>query len=329
LSDTLFFQFSSLNNIISFLNVSHISDWTSLLERFLPRQIAITRAKREWELDILARYRSMENVTKDDARQQFLRILKALPYGNSVFFSVRKIDDPIGLLPGRIILGINKRGVHFFRPVPKEYLHSAELRDIMQFGSSNTAVFFKMRVAGVLHIFQFETKQGEEICVALQTHINDVMLRRYSKARSAANSLVNGDISCSSKPQNFEVYEKRLQDLSKAYEESQKKIEKLMDEQQEKNQQEVTLREELEAIHNGLELERRKLLEVTLDRDKLRSLCDEKGTTIQSLMSELRGMEARLAKSGNTKSSKETKSELAEMNNQVNIMCLNLIHCNH
>lgn len=49
--------------------------------------------------------------------------------------------------------------VHFFRPVPKEYLHSAELRDIMQFGSSNTAVFFKMRVAGVLHIFQFETKQ--------------------------------------------------------------------------------------------------------------------------------------------------------------------------
>lgn len=43
--------------------------------------------------------------------------------------------------------------------MPKEYLHSAELRDIMQFGSSSQAVFFKMRVAGVLHIFQFETKQ--------------------------------------------------------------------------------------------------------------------------------------------------------------------------
>ncbi|KAJ0234386.1 Kinesin-like protein KIN-14E [Hirschfeldia incana] len=291
-------------------------DWTSLLERFLPRQIAITRAKREWELDILARYSSMENVTKDDARQQFLRILKALPYGNSVFFSVRKIDDPIGLLPGRIILGINKRGVHFFRPVPKEYLHSAELRDIMQFGSSNTAVFFKMRVAGVLHIFQFETKQGEEICVALQTHINDVMLRRYSKARHGANSLGNGDISCSSKPQNVEVYDKRVQDLSKAFEESQKKNDKLMDELREKHLQEVTLREELEAMRNNLEPERKKILEVTLDRDRLKSLCDEKEETIQTLMSELRGMEARLAKSGNTKSSKETKSESAEMNNQ-------------
>ncbi|XP_048128537.1 kinesin-like protein KIN-14E isoform X2 [Rhodamnia argentea] len=190
-------------------NPESCTDWTSLLERFLPRQIAITRAKREWEMDILSRYRSMEHFTKDDARQQFLRILRTLPYGNSVFFSVRKIDDPIGLLPGRIVLGINKRGVHFFRPVPKEYLHSAELRDIMQFGSSNTAVFFKMRVAGVLHIFQFETKQGEEICVALQTHINDVMLRRYSKARSIASGSVNGDTSNNLKPPSVEVHEKR------------------------------------------------------------------------------------------------------------------------
>ena len=52
------------------------------------------------------------------------------------------------MLPAKLILGINKRGVHFFRPVPKEYIHSAELRDIMQFGSSTQAVFFKMRVAG-------------------------------------------------------------------------------------------------------------------------------------------------------------------------------------
>lgn len=128
------------------------SEWISLLERFLPRQVAITRAKRDWELDIISRFQLMvfikllgftyfglsiylqfastllkpckksslpeysvvwfqEHLSKDDARQQFLRILRTLPYGNSVFFSVRKIDDPIGLLPGKIILGINKRGV--------------------------------------------------------------------------------------------------------------------------------------------------------------------------------------------------------------------------
>ncbi|GMH42931.1 LOW QUALITY PROTEIN: hypothetical protein BSKO_10853 [Bryopsis sp. KO-2023] len=132
--------------------------------------------------------RGAEQGKKKKARMQFLRVLRTLPYGNSVFFSVKRIEDPIGLLPAKLILGINKRGVHFFRPVPKEYLHSAELRDIMQFGSSSQAVFFKMRVAGVLHIFQFETRQGEDICMALQTHINDIMMKRYAKAKAMAQA---------------------------------------------------------------------------------------------------------------------------------------------
>ncbi len=223
------------------------------------RQVLMTRPREEWHLDVLSRYRALEQFSKEEARIQFLRILRSLPYGNSVFFSVKRIEDPIGLLPPKLILGINKRGVHFFRcglgaaggaagalqgrcggaagapqgrlgcccavlppaaawaragracwprqplppavgpsprppfhrcctcphpprrPAPKEYLHSAELRDIMQFGSSSSAVFFKMRVAGVLHIFQFETRQGEDICMALQTHINDIMMKRYTK----------------------------------------------------------------------------------------------------------------------------------------------------
>ena len=48
------------------------------------------------------------------------------------------------------------------------------------------------------------------------------MLRRYSKARSGAGGSINGDLSANSKPPNVDVYEKRVQDLSKALEESQK-----------------------------------------------------------------------------------------------------------
>ncbi|MBA0608177.1 hypothetical protein Godav_020419, partial [Gossypium davidsonii] len=296
-------------------------DWNTLLERFLPRQIALTRARREWELDILSRYCSMEHLTKDDARQQFLRILRTLPYGSSIFFSVRKIDDPIGLLPGRIVLGINKRGVHFFRPVPKEYLHSAELRDIMQFGSSNTAVFFKMRVAGVLHIFQFETKQGEEICVALQTHINDVMLRRYSKARSVANGSVNGDVSNNFKPPSLEEYEKRVQDLSKAVEESQKNTNQLLGELHEKQKQELKTQEELECLKNALRKEKEDLMEVMLDRDRIRSLCEEKDTALQAslifnllklaALLEKKTVEVRLAKLSNLALENNAKGNMA------------------
>ncbi|KAH6799336.1 kinesin-like calmodulin-binding protein [Perilla frutescens var. frutescens] len=293
------------------------TDWTSLLERFLPRQLAITRAKRDWELDVLSRYRSMENLTKDDARQQFLRILRTLPYGNSVFFAVRKIDDPIGLLPGKIILGINKRGVHFFRPVPKEYLHSAELRDIMQFGSSNTAVFFKMRVAGVLHIFQFETKQGEEICVALQTHINDVMLRRYSKARAVANGSINGHSSDNVVRPPLDANEKRVLELSKSLEESENKVNQLQEDLHEKQKQELKMKEDLEGLKGILRSEKKYLEEITCERDKLRNLCDEKDSAIQAGLLEKQNIEVKFAKLNSQGLENNTRKEMVETNNQV------------
>ncbi|KAK4490451.1 hypothetical protein RD792_001128 [Penstemon davidsonii] len=275
-------------------------------------QIAITRAKRDWELDVLSRYRSMENLTKDDARQQFLRILRTLPYGNSVFFAVRKIDDPIGLLPGKIILGINKRGVHFFRPVPKEYLHSAELRDIMQFGSSNTAVFFKMRVAGVLHIFQFETKQGEEICVALQTHINDVMLRRYSKARASTNGSVNGHHSDNVRPPAMDIHEKRVLELSKSLEESENKSNNLQDDLHEKQKQELKMKEDLESLKGMLRSEKQYLEEIISERDKLRNLCDEKDSALQNALMEKQSIEARLVKLNSQGSENNIRKELVD-----------------
>lgn len=80
--------------------------------------------------------------------------------------------------------------------------------------ASLQAVFFKMRVAGVLHIFQFETRQGEDICTALQTHINDIMMKRYSKAKQTSN----GDRSL---PQaNFgPKYEQHVSAIQKSLEE--------------------------------------------------------------------------------------------------------------
>ncbi|PQQ15247.1 Kinesin-like calmodulin-binding protein [Prunus yedoensis var. nudiflora] len=102
-----------------------------------------------------------------------------------------------------------------------------------------------MRVAGVLHIFQFETKQGEEICVALQTHINDVMLRRYSKARSATSGSTNGDLSNNFKPSDVEMYEKRVQDLSKAVEESQRNADQNLEDEIKLRSEELQAKDEI------------------------------------------------------------------------------------
>lgn len=53
------------------------------------------------------------------------------------------------------------------------------------------------------------------------------MLRRYSKARSAAVGSMLGDSSCNLKTQSVEAYEKRVQDLSKGIEESKRNAEQV------------------------------------------------------------------------------------------------------
>jgi hypothetical protein len=208
--------------------------------------------------------------------------------------------------------------VHFFRPVPKEYLHSAELRDIMQFGSSNTAVFFKMRVAGVLHIFQFETKQGEEICVALQTHINDVMLRRYSKARTATSVTSQNDVNQSYKPPNIEMYEKRVQELTKTVEESQKKADRLREDLQLKTKQETEMQEELEGLRYTLQSERQSFKDVKSELDKLKSLCDEKEYALQAALMEKSRLETRLT-SGQGRE-RDTLTTVASVNSDIEMV---------
>ncbi|KAL0906305.1 hypothetical protein M5K25_024788 [Dendrobium thyrsiflorum] len=270
--------------------------WTSLLERFLPREIAIKRPKRKWEFDVLSQYNLMESLLKDDAKKDFLKILCKLPYGNSTFFCVRKIADPIGFLPGMIILGVNKRGVHFFRPVPKEYLHSVELKDVVQFGNNNTSIFFKMKVSGVLRVFQFESKQGEEICFTLQAHIKDATILANSTTHNAVAKYNEGYVSEDANSQRLDMYEQRVQELSKAVEESNMNGDKLLEELQARQKHDIEMQEELEKLIDSLGSEKEKIREVISEQDELKKLCDEKESALQNALVDNQSIEAKLAK---------------------------------
>ena len=166
------------------------------------------------------------------ARRAFLRLIRALPYGDALFFPITfnaadhaapgggsdgsppasastLSPSPLAsLFPSRMLLGVNRRGLHFFRRhAPRQYLHSVPLRDVAQFGATAAAAFFKLRLAGggggegeegggggaaaaapsgPLHLLQFGTAAGEDVCLALQTHIDDVVRRRAAAAAAQA-----------------------------------------------------------------------------------------------------------------------------------------------
>ena len=166
--------------------VEDVATLSTMLGKYLPRVMCNSRSPSDWAEHIARQHVPVKGLSSDEARKALLRMVRALPYGNSIFFPARRVDDPIGLLPGKLTIGINKCGVHFFREQPMEYLYTADLRDIMQFGSAPHAIFFKMRVSGALHVFQFETREGESVCMALQTHINDIMMKKLAD-REAAN----------------------------------------------------------------------------------------------------------------------------------------------
>eukprot|EP00803_Ostreobium_quekettii_P000922 evm.model.scf_757EXC.1 EVM.evm.TU.scf_757EXC.1 scf_757EXC:319-12045(-) len=250
-------------------------DFIKEVEAHITKQVLMTRPREEWRQDVHRRYLALSSQSQNDAKGQFLKILRTLPYGNSVFFMVKRIEDPIGLLPSKLIFGINRRGVHFFRPVPKEYLHSAELRDIMQFGSSSQAVFFKMRVAGVLHIFQFDTKQGEDICMALQTHISDIMMKKYSKAKQlSSNGRTTGTAGLAQA--NFgQKYEQHMKQMQEAVSESETRIQEQVKVNQSLEYEEEKMLEDLKAANDSLKEEETKKNRMQAEVDALRAEVDK------------------------------------------------------
>lgn len=136
-----------------------------------------------------------------DAQALFVRFIQELPHGHSRFFMVERQIDPLHKLPSKTIIGVNQRGIHLFRPSPREYVLWADLRDIRQFGSKYNTVFFVLRMtdasgAAVDQTFQFGTSQGEEICRVLnrqvvehQKRMEAVMERgRLLRANSGVNA---------------------------------------------------------------------------------------------------------------------------------------------
>jgi hypothetical protein len=167
--------------------------------------------------------------------------------------------------------------LRFYTFLPKEYLHSAELCDIMQFGSGTSEVFFHMRITGAFRVFQFDTKQGEDMCVALQTHINDVMIKHLARARFISNGpLKNTGLSSNVKPPSVEVYEKRLHEMSKLLESSQKRIDELVKDMQVKDKREREIQEQPEGLRDKWLSEQKNLSDIAKNRENLWKLLEEK-----------------------------------------------------
>ncbi|CAI5516131.1 unnamed protein product [Closterium sp. Naga37s-1] len=92
------------------LRLADRADWQAEVEKRIPKQFQPLRQKGEWGVDVLTRYKALSKLVPEDAKQEFLKIIRAQPYVGSAFYHVRRIEDPIRVLPEQLLIGINKRG---------------------------------------------------------------------------------------------------------------------------------------------------------------------------------------------------------------------------
>ena len=113
-----------------------------------------------------------QQVFREDARLKFKRIARMLPYGGSTFHIAHSSRVPLDFEPGQIIIGVNKRGLHFFRPKPKKYLNSLALRDILYVRVQGRSLFISAEVNNGDHMdYEFDCATANQIHSAMAGYI--------------------------------------------------------------------------------------------------------------------------------------------------------------
>ena len=97
---------------------------------------------------IMAAHNQSRNVSSEDAKLEFLRIVYHWSTFGSAFFEVKQTSDPT--FPEQLLIAINKSGVNLIHPNTKESLITYPFTSISNWSSGNT--YFNM-VSRLNHFF--------------------------------------------------------------------------------------------------------------------------------------------------------------------------------
>jgi myosin-7 len=90
--------------------VQHVKD-------LIPADLAKAASSSEWKKSILSEYKKSGNITMEQAKLRFLKIIYEWPTFGSTFFEVKQTTEPT--YPDIILIGINKQGVNILHPQTK------------------------------------------------------------------------------------------------------------------------------------------------------------------------------------------------------------------
>ncbi|XP_065580984.1 myosin-VIIa-like isoform X3 [Artemia franciscana] len=142
----------------------------SMLRELVPIDLVKLLSSSDWKKAIAAAHQDDGEMSPDEAKIQFLKILYRWPTFGSAFFEVKQTTDPN--YPELLLIAINKHGVSLIHPQTKEILVTHPFTRISNWSSGNT--YFHMTIGNLIRGSKLlcETSLGYKMDDLLTSYIS-------------------------------------------------------------------------------------------------------------------------------------------------------------
>jgi len=155
------------------------------LKQFVPKDLYSSKKPAEWENLIFRAHSLNINKSEEDAKSEYLEIVKQWPFYGTTFYPPCK---SIGSkkIPAKVIIGVNAEGILLLKR-DKELVSTHPFTEICSWASSSTTFAFEFGSQQESQKYTFETKQGAIIAASIQTYI-DILVQMLKSGEDDDNS---------------------------------------------------------------------------------------------------------------------------------------------
>jgi myosin-7 len=143
---------------------------TQNLKQFVPKDLFPLKKPNEWEAAIFKAHAMNIGKTAEEAKTEYLEIVKQWPFYGTTFFPPCKTISA-KKLPQRVIIGVNAEGILLLKK-DKELVSTHPFTEICSWASSSATFAFEFGSQSESQKYTFETRQGAIVASTIQTYID-------------------------------------------------------------------------------------------------------------------------------------------------------------
>jgi len=143
---------------------------TQNLKQYLPKDLFPSKKPSEWEALIFKAHASCAGKSAEDAKSEYLDIVKQWAFYGTTFFPPCKSAGK-QKTPSKCVVGVNAEGILLLKK-DKELVSTHPFTEICSWASSSNTFAFEFGSQTESQKYTFETKQGAIIAATIQTYID-------------------------------------------------------------------------------------------------------------------------------------------------------------